>query len=66
MKRTTFICMVILGIVAMSACKPGNEDSDFEKQIVGKWAVTTCYHWYHDHTDETGSSDEQFTLHATN
>ena len=37
--------MVRLGIIAMSACKPRNVDPDFEKLIVGKWEVKTCYHW---------------------
>ena len=54
--------MVILGIIAMRACKPRNVDPDFEKLIVGKWEVKTCYHWYHDLTDENLSSEELFTL----
>lgn len=58
--------MVILGIIALSACKPGNVKPDFEKQIVGKWEVKTCYHWYHDLTDEIWSSEESFTLPDTN
>jgi hypothetical protein len=66
MKKTTFICMVILGIIALSACKPGNVKPDFEKQIVGKWEVKSCYHWYHDLTDEIWSSEESFTLPDTN
>ena len=62
MKRTPFICMVILGIIALSACKPGNVKPDFEKQIVGKWEVKTYYYWYHDLTDEIWSSEESYTL----
>lgn len=54
--------MVILGIVAMIACEPKNVEPDYEKKIVGKWEVKNYYHWYHDFTDESFSSEESFTL----
>ena len=57
MKKITVICMVILGAVALIACEPKNVKPNYEKQIVGKWEVKNYYHWYHDFTDESLSSE---------
>lgn len=62
MKKITFICMAILGIVAMIACEPKNVKPDYEKQIAGNWEVKTYYHWYHDFTDENLSFETSVTL----
>lgn len=53
--------MVILGIVAITACKPKEKTSDKEL-IVGKWEVKTYYHWYNDFTNESLSFEETATL----
>lgn len=65
MKNLTLFCMVILGIVAMTACKPKEKTSNKEL-IVGKWEVKTYYHWCHDFTNENLSYEESANLPDTN
>ena len=63
MKKTLIIFATFFALVAMIAC---NDKTDYKELIVGKWEVKTCYHWYHDLTDEIWSSEESYTLPDTN
>lgn len=55
MKKTLIIFAALFALVAMIAC---NDKTDNKELIVGKWEVQTCYHWYHDFTDESLSFEE--------
>ncbi len=55
MKKTLIIFATFFALVAMIAC---NDKTDYKELIVGKWEVQTCYHWYHDFTDESLSFEE--------
>ena len=63
MKKTLMLSAVLLALAAMTSC--GNKN-DYKELIVGKWEVKTSYHWYHDLTDESLSSEATYTLPDTN
>ena len=57
MKKLLTLSTVLLVLAVMTACSKKND-----KLIVGKWEVTTYYHWDHDLTDESLSEETTFTL----
>lgn len=61
MKNLNLICVLLISLIAMGACKP-KEETSYKELIVGKWEVKKYYTWYHDFTDESLSFEETTTL----
>ena len=61
MKNLNLICVLLISLIFMGACKP-KEKTSYHELIVGKWEVKKYYTWYHDFTDESLSFEETTTL----
>lgn len=65
MKKTLLLCTALIVLTAMTACR--NKDTfGYDELIVGKWEVTSFYHWSHDFTDESLSEEVTYTLPDSN
>jgi hypothetical protein len=63
--KKILLCTTLIALTAMTACS--NKDTfGYDELIVGKWEVSSYYHWCHDFTDESLSGDVTYTLPDTN
>ena len=54
----------LIALAALTSCG-GKDNSGYKELIAGKWVVKSYYHWYHDFTDESLSSERTYTLSDT-
>ena len=65
MKKILILCTTFVVLTAMTACS--NKDTfGYDELIVGKWEVSSYYHWSHDFTDESLSGEVTYTLPDSN
>jgi hypothetical protein len=65
MRKILILCTALIALTAITACR--NKDTfGYDELIIGKWEVTSFYHWNHDFTDESLSGEVTYTLPDSN